>query len=138
MKKLAKLFLLILMLFPAHSLFAQQQSVIRDILDPVGNIVINTEVGSTVSVDIKVTDITSSLLSNLLSVQASLNGASNNFKIKNVQRNVQNYLISFQVEYTATEEGEDIADISLEVGTNLPPFIPISLDLVKIKVVVDD
>jgi hypothetical protein len=27
------------------------------------------------------------------------------------------------VEYTATEEGEDIADISLEANVNLLPFI---------------
>lgn len=136
MKKLLKLFLLAVMLYPAHNLFAQE-SIIQDILDPVGSIVVNTTVGSTASVDVKVTDFTGSLLSNLLSVKASLNGASSNFQITNVQTDIQNYLISFEVEYTAMDEGEDIADVSLEVKTNLPPFIPISLDLIKIKVVVD-
>lgn len=136
MKNLMKVFFFAMLFFPAHSVFAQQ-SIIKDILDPVRQVVINTQVGSTVSVDVKVTDVTGSLLSNLLSVQASLNNASNNFRIKNVQQNVQNYLISFQVEYIATEEGEDIADISLEANINLPPFIPVSKDLVRIKVIVD-
>lgn len=46
---------------------------------------------------------------------------------------------NFHVEYTATEEGEDIADLSLslEANINLPPFILVSIDLVKIKVIVD-
>ncbi|MDR3057296.1 MAG: hypothetical protein LBU84_04045 [Prevotella sp.] len=136
MKNLMKVFFFAMLFFSAHSVFAQQ-SIIKDILDPVRQVVINTQVGSTVSVDVKVTDVTGSLLSNLLSVQASLNNASNNFRIKNVQQNVQNYLISFQVEYTATEEGEDIADISLEANINLLPFIPVSKDLVRIKVIVD-
>lgn len=134
MKKLLKLFLLAAVFYPTHNLFAQE-SIIQDITDPfLGIIELHTTVGSTVSVDIKVTDITGSLLSSLLSVSASLNGASSNFQITNVQTDIQNYLISFEVEYTATDEGEDIADVSLDVTI---PFLPFSKDLVKIKVVVD-
>lgn len=134
MKKLLKAFLVVALLFPANSLFAQ--SLVKDILDPVVDGIVTARTGTPVTLDIEVTDITGSLLSNLLSVNVSLrNATSNNFQIKNVQRNSPNELISFQVEYFSDEEGMETTEVVLETGVNLIPIgPPIEVKLTNISI----
>ncbi|MDU1906380.1 MAG: hypothetical protein E6772_16540 [Dysgonomonas sp.] len=123
MKKFLKLFLLIAILYPTHNLVAQEQEpIILDIHDPL-QIVLAAEIGSTASVNVKITDITGSFLSSLFTVSAYLDGNNSNFRITNVQTNIENYLIDFNLEYTPRQENQAPYEMTyVVVDVSRPPF----------------